>query len=139
MFIPTIIIFVYTNILQMQLLLHIWKSSNYERIERAAVIHSAYFFFNRILMNLDLSSAVSIANSVYFQLKQAIDLILLGGIVALTMFIFYPLACFIFFSSLWISQIAKNIMLPNRRAPSMFYIISVSLQHFFVPVLYVIH
>ena len=113
--IPTIIIFVYANVLQMQLFIQIWRARYAESISS----QDPYYIRTRSFIN---------PNYLFY---------LLFGFSALFMIelmSFYGLL-FCFLGSLWIPQIITNITNSSRKVLSIPYILSTTLNHLLAPVI----
>lgn len=113
---PTMILFFYINIFQMQMLVYIWRSHNAESImQNNTSENNAIFLF---IFNCKIYFIMLFGTFLVFNLLEVPELLL------------------IYLSILWIPQIIQNMRNSHSRAPSIFYTLSVTVQHLYVPVHY---
>lgn len=108
---PTILIFVYILIFQMNMFSLIWKSRNDEFILSQVSpeeMRSNLFRFNCWIYSLAIF-----------------------GIMVLSNFIFSEVSLSIYIMLLWIPQIIHNFVHVRSKAPSLLYIMSVTLEHLY--------
>ena len=112
--VPMVLLFFYTNIFQMQTFVHIWKSRNAE------------FIANH-------NSSEDIRRSL-FSFNCKLYLAILAGLVGLVLIVMRPALLCSFLCVLWIPQIVQNVLNYSSKAPTLFYLIAVSLEHLYIPV-----
>jgi len=113
--IPTILLFLYTNVFLAQSFIYSWKSRNIEFIANhtnSQEIRASLFKFNC---------------KIYFAI--------LIGIILLFKVILVPSALLPFLCILWIPQIFENIINSSSKAPSIPYLLCISIEHLYIPVL----
>jgi hypothetical protein len=119
LFFPTMSIFFYINIFQMQLFIYIWRSKKAETLTTEGLYED---------------KATSL-----FMYNTKIYLLLLLGTFLVFNLLSIPKLLLVYLSVLWIPQIIQNMLSSQSRAPSIFYILSVTTQYLYVPVLLCIH
>eukprot|EP00826_Nyctotherus_ovalis_P043487 TRINITY_DN4587_c0_g2_i1.p1 TRINITY_DN4587_c0_g2~~TRINITY_DN4587_c0_g2_i1.p1 ORF type:complete len:121 (+),score=30.07 TRINITY_DN4587_c0_g2_i1:1042-1404(+) len=107
-------VFFYINIFQMQLFIYIWRSKNAETVAAD-------------------NSAENYAASL-FRYNCKIYLMMLMGIFVVLNLFSIPELLLIYLSVLWVPQIIQNMWNSQSKAPSVFYILSVTVQYLYVPV-----
>ena len=112
---PSSLIFVYVNIFQMKVLSKIWRSANHEFI----LSHPSPEYIRELIIGFNCKAYI----------------VIIFGVVAVFNMLYMPLLIIIFMSILWVSQIIQNIWNMKSKAPSMLYILSVTFQQLYVPVL----
>jgi len=113
--IPTILLFLYTNVFLAQSFIYSWKSRNIE------------FIVNNI-------NSQEIRASL-FKFNCKIYLAILTGLIFLFNVIVIPSVLLPFLCILWIPQIFENIINSSSKAPSIPYLLCVSIEHLYIPVL----
>lgn len=111
---PTVLLFFYTNIFQMQTFIHIWKSRNAEFI----ATHNA---------SEDIRYSL-------FSYNCKLYLAIIAGIYVIFNILMVPSLLLCFLACIWIPQIIQNIMNSASKAPSLLYLISVSVEFIYIPV-----
>jgi len=105
----TMSVFFYINIFQMQMFIYIWRSRVTEYTESTPI---SLLKFNFKIYILILLTAFFIVNVITI-----------------------PYIIFFFLSILWLPQIIRNMVNSFNGSPSAFYIIAITCQHLYAPVL----
>jgi len=116
LFFPTMSIFFYINIFQMQLFIYIWRSKKAETMTTEGLYEDK-------------------ATSLFIYNGKIYLLILLGTFLVFNL-LSIPELLLVYLSVLWIPQIIHNMLSSQSKAPSIFYILSVTAQYLYVPVLF---
>eukprot|EP00826_Nyctotherus_ovalis_P035786 TRINITY_DN3105_c0_g2_i6.p1 TRINITY_DN3105_c0_g2~~TRINITY_DN3105_c0_g2_i6.p1 ORF type:complete len:310 (+),score=53.29 TRINITY_DN3105_c0_g2_i6:308-1237(+) len=111
---PTTMVFVYVLIFQMNMFTQIWKSRNEELVL--------------------LQSSPEEIRSNLFKFNCWIYMSIIFGVIVIFNIVFNEVLFGIFMSALWIPQIAQNMINGKSKAPSMLYILGVTLEHLFTPI-----